>query len=168
MVRKIKARLQQRIEGEHEKAKQSKQHSHEEGPMTTFQKHWITSGAAVFTKHGPQVTLLSPSQDREPPLSGGVHIRTVARGRKAGQVSGVAGVGEQSRRRWGRGAQTTGRREGAYGGGDGQTGPKRVGYTAHRAVDPPGGYLGGPGVRKHVPIKRQQGDDHSGECYGPE
>ena len=78
VVRKIKARLQQRIEGEHEKAKQSKQHSHEEGPMTTFQKHWITSGAAVFTKHGPQVTLLSPSQDREPPLSGGVHIRTVA------------------------------------------------------------------------------------------
>ena len=78
VVRKIKARLQQRIEGEHEKAKQAKQHSHEEGPMATFQKHWITPGAAVFTKHGPQVTLLSPSQDREPPLSGGVHICTVA------------------------------------------------------------------------------------------
>ena len=46
--------------------------------MATFQKHWITPGAAVFTKHGPQVTLLSPSQDREPPLSGGVHLRTAA------------------------------------------------------------------------------------------
>ena len=45
---------------------------------------------------------------------------------------------------------------------------KGGGYTAHGAVDPPGGYLGGPGVRKHVPIKRQQGDDHSGERYGPE
>ena len=42
VVRKIKERLQQRIGGEHEKAKQAKQHSHkvyEEGPMATFQKH---------------------------------------------------------------------------------------------------------------------------------
>ena len=42
VVRKIKERLQQRIGGEHEKAKQAKQHSHkvyEEGPMATFQQH---------------------------------------------------------------------------------------------------------------------------------
>ena len=78
VVRKIKERLQQCIEGEHEKAKQAKQHSHEEGPMATFQKHWITSGAAVFTVHGPKVALLSPSQNKEPPLSGGVHLRTAA------------------------------------------------------------------------------------------
>ena len=58
VVRKIKERLQQCIEGEHEKAKQAKQHSHEEGPMATFQKHWITPGAAVFTVHGPKVALL--------------------------------------------------------------------------------------------------------------
>ena len=38
----------------HEKVKQPKQHSHEEGPMATFQKHWITPGAAVFTVHGPK------------------------------------------------------------------------------------------------------------------
>ncbi len=32
----------------------------------------------MFTKQGPKVALLSPSQDREPPLSGGVHLRTAA------------------------------------------------------------------------------------------
>ena len=78
VVRKIKERLQQCIEGEHEKAKQAKQHSHEQGPMATFQKHWITPGAAVFTVHGPKLALLSPSQNKEPPLSGGVHLRTAA------------------------------------------------------------------------------------------
>ena len=26
--------------------------------MATFQKHWITPGAAVFTVHGPKVALL--------------------------------------------------------------------------------------------------------------
>ena len=78
IVRKIKGRLQQRIEGEHEKAKQAKQLSHEESPMSTFQKHWITTGAAVFTVHGPKVALLGPSPNKEPPLSEGVHLRTVA------------------------------------------------------------------------------------------
>eukprot|EP00964_Phaeocystis_antarctica_P021139 scaffold11704_cov72-Phaeocystis_antarctica.AAC.1 len=61
-----------------EKAKQAKQHSHEEGPMATFQEHWIRPGAAVFTVHGPKVALLSHSPNKEPPLSGGVHLRTVA------------------------------------------------------------------------------------------
>ena len=65
VVRKIKERLQQRVGGEYEKAKQAKQHSHEEGPMATFQKHWIRPGAAVFTVHGPKVALLSPSPNKE-------------------------------------------------------------------------------------------------------
>ena len=46
--------------------------------MATFQKHWITTGAAVFTVHGPKVALLGPSPNKEPPLSEGVHLRTVA------------------------------------------------------------------------------------------
>ena len=46
--------------------------------MATFQEHWITPGAAVFTVHGPKVALLNLSPNKEPPLSGGVHLRTVA------------------------------------------------------------------------------------------
>ena len=43
------------------------------------QKHWVTRGAAVFTKAGPKVALLGPAQNREPPLRGGVHqLRTAA------------------------------------------------------------------------------------------
>ena len=78
VVRRIKLRLQQRIEYEHEKAKYARQHSHEGGPMAAFQRHWVTPGAAVFTKQGPRVALLSPPQNKEPPLRGGVHLRTVA------------------------------------------------------------------------------------------
>ena len=94
-------RLQQRIEYEHERAKHARQDGHEEGPMATFQQHWITRGAAVFTKQGPKMALLSPSQNREPPLRGGVHLRTAAvvepaagkRGRSAGWLVSASYVG---------------------------------------------------------------------------
>ena len=46
--------------------------------MAAFQRHWVTPGAAVFTKQGPKVALLSPPQNKEPPLRG-VHLRTVGR-----------------------------------------------------------------------------------------
>ena len=79
IIRKIKARLQQRIEYEHAKAENARRFSHEEGPMAAFQKHWVTRGAAIFTKAGPKVALLGPAQNREPPLRGGVHqLRTAA------------------------------------------------------------------------------------------
>ena len=44
--------------------------------MAAFQRHWVKPGAAVFTKQGPRVALLSPPQNKEPPLRGGVHLRT--------------------------------------------------------------------------------------------
>jgi hypothetical protein len=78
IIRKIKARLQQRIEYEHAKAENARRFSHEEGPMAAFQKHWVTRGAAIFTKAGPKVALLGPAQNREPPMKGGVHLRTAA------------------------------------------------------------------------------------------
>ena len=101
-MRRIKQRLQQRIEYEHEKAKYARQHSHEEGPMAAFQRLWVTPGAAVITKQGPKVALLSPLQDKEPPLRGGVHLRTVAivepakgkRGTSAGWLVSAADVGD--------------------------------------------------------------------------
>ena len=103
-MRRIKLRLQQRIEYEHEKAKYARQHSHEGGPMAAFQRHWVTPGAAVFTKQGPKVALLSPPQNREPPLRGGVHLTDGgdrrAREGEAGDIGGVAGVGGRRRRRW--------------------------------------------------------------------
>ena len=50
--------------------------------MAAFQRYWVTPGAAVFTKQGPKVallmTLFSPPQNKEPPLRGGFHLRTVA------------------------------------------------------------------------------------------
>ena len=105
VVRRIKLRLQQRIEYEHEKAKYARQHSHEEGPMAAFQRHWVTPGAAVVTKQGPKVALLSPPQNREPPLRGGVHLTTVAivepakgkRGTSAGWLVSAADVGDDGR-----------------------------------------------------------------------
>ena len=78
VIRRIKARLQERIGYEHEKAKHARRHSHEDGPMAAFQRHWITTGAAVFVKQGPKLALLSASPDKGPPLRDGVHIRTAA------------------------------------------------------------------------------------------
>ena len=48
--------------------------------MAAFQKHWVTTGAAVFAKQGSKLALLSASPDKEPPLRDGVpvHIRTAA------------------------------------------------------------------------------------------
>ena len=102
VVRRIKQRLQQRIEYEHEKAKYARQHSHEEGPMAAFQRLWVKPGAVVITKQGPKVALLSPLQNKEPPLRGGVHLRTVAivepakgkRGTSAGWLVTAADVGD--------------------------------------------------------------------------
>ena len=102
VVRRIKQRLQQRIEYEHEKAKYARQHSHEEGPMAAFQRLWVTPGAVVITKQGPKVALLSPLQNKEPPLRGGVHLKTVAivepvkgkRGTSAGWLVTAADVGD--------------------------------------------------------------------------
>ena len=74
--------------------------------MAAFQRHWVTPGAAVFTKQGPKVallmTLFSPPQNKEPPLRGGVHLRTVAivapakgkRGTSAGWLVSAADVGD--------------------------------------------------------------------------
>ena len=118
IIRKIKARLQQRIEYEHAKAENARRFSHEEGPMAAFQKHWVTRGAAIFTKAGPKVALLGPAQNREPPMKGGVHLRTAAvvyraRGREEGDLSRMASVSQRRRRRRRRDATATGRWEGA-------------------------------------------------------
>jgi len=122
IIRKIKTRLQQRIEYEHAKAENARRFSHEEGPMAAFQKHWVTRGAAVFTKAGSKVALLGPAQNREPPMRGGVHLRTAAvvepaagkRATSAGWLVSASDVGAE-------GSETpraaTGRWEGADGGG---------------------------------------------------
>ena len=60
---------------------------------------------------------------------------------------------------------STGRREGAHGGGNGQPGSEGGGHQAHGAVDPVGGHMGGPGVHEHVPVKRQQGNAHNRERH---
>ena len=80
--------------------------------------------------------------------------------RTAAVLEPAAGKRATRRRRRQRTAPATGRREGA-GGGYGQPGPKGGGHQEHqdhRAIDPSGGHLGGPGVREHMPVKRQQGD----------
>ena len=55
----------------------------------------------MFTVHGPKVALLSPSPNKEPPLSGGVHLRTTAavepaagqRNKSAGWLVSASNVG---------------------------------------------------------------------------
>ena len=49
VMRRIKLRLQQRIEYEHEKAKYARQHSHEEGPMAAFQRCRVLCDARIYT-----------------------------------------------------------------------------------------------------------------------
>ena len=60
----------------------------------------------MSTEQGPRVALLSPPQSKEPPLRGGVHLRTVAnivepakgkRGTSAGWLVSAADVGDDGR-----------------------------------------------------------------------
>ncbi len=70
--------------------------------MAAFQRLWVKPGAVVITKQGPKVALLSPLQNKEPPLRGGVHLRTVAivepakgkRGTSAGWLVSATDVGD--------------------------------------------------------------------------
>jgi hypothetical protein len=61
-------------------------------------------------------------------------------------------------RRRKRDATATGRWEGADGGGSGQPGPEGGSHQAHGAINPPGGHMGSPGVRRPMPGEGQKGD----------
>ena len=170
-MRRIKLRLQQRIEYEHEKAKYARQHSHEEGPMAAFQRHWVTPGAAVFTKQGPKVALLSTTQDKEPPLRGGVHLRTAAivepakgkRGTSAGWLVSAADVGDDGSEK--PRLQAVGKVPTvAAMGGQAPKGAatKHMEQSAHQAAI----WAALAGVRGPVPVERQQSDAHNRERHG--
>ena len=45
-----------------------------EGAMAEFQRHWITSKAATFSKHGPRLNVFRPTQHTPAPPEG-VHVR---------------------------------------------------------------------------------------------
>ena len=132
--------------------------------MAAFQRHWVTPGAVVITKQGPKVALLSPPQNKEPPLRGGVHLKTVAivepakgkRGTSAGWLVSAADVGDDgSEKPRLQAVEARSKDQGAHGSGYGQPGPEGGSDQAHGAVSAPGSHMGGPGVRGPVPVKRQ-------------
>ena len=76
--RAIKRRVQQRVEFEHAKAEHAARHEHSAAPRSSFQHHWIATGVAVHTRHGPRLAILGEAPPRAPLAAGTVHIRVYA------------------------------------------------------------------------------------------
>ena len=78
VLQETRRRMQRQIDLLHMKARYAAEKSatrqNGEGAMAEFQRHWITSKAATFSKHGPRLNVFRPTQHTPAPPEG-VHVR---------------------------------------------------------------------------------------------
>ena len=128
----------------------------------------------MFTKAGPKVALLGPAQNREPPMKGGVHLRTAAvvepaagkRATSAGwlvSASDVGAEGSETPRLQAAGKVPTVAAQGSRA-------PRGAATPSTQSNPPtrPPYDMGSPGIRRPMPGEGQKGDTHGGERYRPE